>query len=158
MYRSLPVRKKWKIASGSGGKFKASLKLPQFITPSTKEDKFVHCELCRSRFSVAHGGFSDVTRHVEWLTHQQSLKDAQSTSMIASALSRSQAEADISPKVISSEIMMYQFIAMHNLSFQSADHLSDIVSTMFPDSKIAARFSCKHTKTKAIICDAIFYI
>ena len=26
---------------------------------------------------------------------------------------------------------------------------------MFPDSKIAADFSCKHTKTKAIICDAL---
>ena len=72
------------------------------------------------------------------------MKDAQSTSMIASALSRSQAEADISPKVISAEIMMCQFIAMQNLSFQSADQLSDIVSTMFLDSKIAARFSCKH--------------
>ena len=30
------MRKKRKIASGSGGKFKASWKLPQFITPSTK--------------------------------------------------------------------------------------------------------------------------
>ena len=44
---------------------------------------------------------------------------------------------------------------MHNLSFQSADHLSDLISTMFPDSRIAAKFSSKHTKTKSIICDAI---
>ena len=26
---------------------------------------------------------------------------------------------------------------------------------MFPDSKIATDFACKHTKTKAIICDAL---
>ena len=83
------------------------------------------------------------------------MKDAQGTSAIASALSRSHAEADLAPKVMSAEIMMSQFIAMHNLSFQSADHLSDLVSVMFPDSKIAARFSSKHTKTKSIICDAI---
>ena len=102
----LPMRKKRKIAIGSGGKFMASWKLPRFITPSTKGDKFVHCKLYRSHFSVAHGGFNDVTRHVEVLTHQQRLKDAQSTSMIASALFRSQAQADISPKVTSSEIMM----------------------------------------------------
>ena len=26
---------------------------------------------------------------------------------------------------------------------------------MFPDSKIASDFSCKHTKTRAIICEAL---
>ena len=51
--------------------------------------------------------------------------------------------------------MLAQFIAMHNLPFQAADHLSDLFTAMFPDSKIAAAFSSKHTKTKAIICDAI---
>ena len=47
--------------SGSGGKFKASWKLPQFIVPNTKGDKFVHCKQCSSHFSVAHGGLNDVT-------------------------------------------------------------------------------------------------
>ena len=151
----LPMRKKRKVASGPGGKFKASWKLPQFITASTKGDKFVHCKLCRSHFSVAHGGFNDATQHVQGLNHLQRLKDAQSTSTIASAFSRSHSEVDLCPKVISAEIMMSYFIAMHNLSFQSADHLSDLVSAIFPDSRIAARFSSKHTKTKSIICDAI---
>ena len=58
-------------------------------------------------------------------------------------------------KVISAEVMMAQFIALHNLPFQAADHLSDLVSSMFPDSLIAADFSSKHTKTKSIICDAL---
>ena len=141
------MRKKRKTTSDSGGRFKASWKLLQFITASTKGDKFVHCKLCCNHFSVAHGGFNDVTRHVQGFTHFQRLKDAQSTSAIASALSRSQAEADLTPTVISAKIMMSQFIAMHNLSFQTADHITDLVSAMFPDSK--------HTKTKAIICDAI---
>ena len=44
---------------------------------------------------------------------------------------------------------------MHNLLFQTAYHLTDFVSAMFPDSKIAAKFSRKHTKTKTIICNAI---
>lgn len=58
-------------------------------------------------------------------------------------------------KVTSAELMMSQFIAAHNLPFQAADHLSDLFSLMFPDSRIAAEFCCKHTKTKAIICDAL---
>ncbi len=32
---------------------------------------------------------------------------------------------------------------------------ADLFSSMLPDSKIAASFSCKHTKTKSIISDAI---
>ena len=44
---------------------------------------------------------------------------------------------------------------MHNLPFSAADHLSELLPSMFPDSKIAADFSCKRTKTKAIICDAL---
>ena len=60
-----------------------------------------------------------------------------------------------SSKVISAEVMMAQFIALHNLPFQAADHLSDLVSSMFPDSLIAADFSSKHTNTKSIICDAL---
>ena len=50
---------------------------------------------------------------------------------------------------------MAQFIAIYNLSFQAADHLSDLVSSILPDSRIAADFSSKHTKTKSIICDAL---
>ena len=45
-------------------------------------------------------------------------------------------------KVVSAEVMMAQFIAMHNLS---ADHLSGVLNAMFPDSKIAAEFSSRGT-------------
>ena len=55
-------------------------------------------------------------------------------------------------RVVSAEVMMAQYIAMHNLPFEAADHLSKLFSAMFPD---ATDFFCKHTKTKAIICDAL---
>ena len=43
-------------------RFKASWKLPLFITASTKGDKFVPCKRCCSNFGVAHGGFNDMCR------------------------------------------------------------------------------------------------
>ena len=43
---------------------------------------------------------------------------------------------------------MAQFLAMH-------DHLLTLFPAMFPYSKIASVFTCKHTKTKAIICDVL---
>ena len=57
--------------------------------------------------------------------------------------------------ITSAEVMMAQFIAIHNLPFLAADHLSDLFHSMFPDLKIAADFACKRTKTKSIIFDGL---
>ena len=35
------------------------------------------------------------------------------------------------------EVKFCRFIAEHNISFTGADHLSDLVKSLFPDSKIA---------------------
>ena len=37
-------------------------------------------------------------------------------------------------KVMPAELVMAQFIAAHNLPFQTADHLSDLFTKMFPNS------------------------
>ena len=58
----------------AGGKFKASWKLPDGIITSSKGDQYAHCKLCKSDFSVAHGGFNDITRHSKGPTHQQRFK------------------------------------------------------------------------------------
>ena len=136
-------------AKGSG-RFRKSWNLPRFITASTKGDKFAYCQLCSKNFMVSHSGFSDIRRHCEGLQHTERYKESQKSVNITSLLNSS-----LTSKVISAEVMMAQFIAMHNLPFQAADHLSGLLSAMFPDSKIAAEFSSRHTKTKAIICDVI---
>ena len=52
-------------------KFKRSWSLPQHITFSSKGDSFAYCRLCSSHFSVSHGGFNDVKRHVSGSVHQR---------------------------------------------------------------------------------------
>ena len=145
-----PVLKRLKT---SNCKFKRSWTLPQHISSSSKGDTFAYCRLCSSHFSVAHGGFNDVKRHVSGTVHQQRLNDLRGMSAIGTFFQKD--STDHQRNVISAEVRMANFIAMHNLSFQSADHLSDLLPTMFPDSKIASDFGCKHTKTKAICCDAL---
>ena len=49
------------------------------------------------------------------------------------------------------EVKVGAFIVEHNLPFQITDHLSDLVSEAFPDSKIAMEFSSKPTKTCSIV-------
>jgi hypothetical protein len=59
---------KWKCQAG--GKFKTSWRLPEGITASTnKGDQYAYCKLCNRDFSVAHGGFNDVTWHIKGPVH-----------------------------------------------------------------------------------------
>ena len=57
--------------------------------------------------------------------------------------------------VIEAESLWSQFVSKHNLSFQSSDHATKLFRRMFPDSEIAKKFSCGHTKTAAIIKEAL---
>jgi hypothetical protein len=59
---------KKKVAKGSGGRFKKSWNLPAGITSSTKGRNFAYCKLCKSHFGVSHGGFHDVSRHINPFT------------------------------------------------------------------------------------------
>ncbi len=63
----------------AGGKFKVSWKLPVGITASSKGAEYAHCKLCMRDFSIAHGGFNDITRHIKGPIHQQRFNDSSST-------------------------------------------------------------------------------
>ena len=69
-----PVQKKHKTSDrpkkATVCKFERSWSLPQHITSSSKGDTFAYCCLCSSHFSVSHGGFYDVKRHVSGSVHQ----------------------------------------------------------------------------------------
>ena len=58
------------------------------------------------------------------------------------------------------EIYWLAKMASSNYSLRSSDHVGDLFSVMFPDSKIAANFSLSHTSSSYIIGEgtiAIFY-
>ena len=46
---------------------------------SRKGIKLAKCTLCCSDFSVSHGGFNDVTRHVNGIIHVENLREAQNS-------------------------------------------------------------------------------
>ena len=57
----------------------------------------------------------------------------------------------ISEKVLRAEMKMAAFLVEHHLPFQAMDHLSDLITDIFPDSEIAGQFQSKHTKSRAIV-------
>ena len=152
-WQSLPgpsVEKKRKTSGDT--RFKFSWNLPENIMSSAKSNKFAYCKLCLSHFSITHGGINGKKCHCEGKGHSDRLKKSQQSSMTKFM---DTARSSQTNKVIAAEVKMTRFITMHNLPFSPADHLSELLPSMFPDSKIAADFSCKRMKTKAIICDAL---
>ena len=57
--------------------------------------------------------------------------------------------------VIRSETLFTNFVAEHNLPIAVADHFTRLCKQMFPDSKIAKKFTCGRTKTTMIVKNAI---
>jgi len=54
-------------------------------------------------------------------------------------------------QVQKTELMFANYVACHNLSFRSIDHLSQLPGLMMNDSKIAQQISLKHTKCVKLI-------
>lgn len=153
-----PAQKKQKSNSkkstGKGGKFQKYWSLPPQITSSSKGNTYMHTVGCAQVISPSH---MEVTTMLNGMLRVQciskDLKDSSGSSSIGSFFREN--TTTHTREVTLAEVRMVQFIARHNISFQAADHLSQLFPILFPDSKIAASFGCGHTKTKAICCDAL---
>ena len=62
---------------------------------------------------------------------------------------------DTCKRLIEAESLWCSFVAEHNIAFQASDHATKLFHRMFPDSEVAKRFACSHTKTAAIIKEAL---
>lgn len=85
--------------------------------------------------------------------HQSSKKHQENDSAVSTArpITDMVVSDTITQKVKMAEIKIAAFVVEHHLPFQAMDHLSDLVSSIFPDSEIAQSFHSKHTKTRAIV-------
>ena len=130
------------------GHFRNHWYLPHILANS-KGNLYARCKLCKRDFS----GHNDAKCHCESSGHLKSFNELQLNSNLTTFIEASCLFHSL--KVISAEIAIAQFIDLHSLSFQVADNFSDLVSSIFPDSKTPTDFSSKHTKTRSIITDAL---
>ena len=110
---------------------------------------YARCSICASDFGVSHSGRHDVTTHVRGKHHIEMAKSSSSRS-VASFFRPQTSQAGIE-----AESLWCKFVAKHNLPFQISDHATKLFHRMFPDSEIAKKFACGHTKTAAVIKEAL---
>lgn len=116
------------------------------ITASKRDEFSACCKLCGGAdFTIAQGGSNQIVAHLKTKKHLNAMSASEKSPNIASFM---KTKTDLS--VIRSETLMTNYFIDHNIALAAADHFTNLVKAMFPDSNIAARFSCRRTKTTAI--------
>ena len=118
------------------------------LSPSDMGPHYAKCRVCGSSFSISHGGANDCAKHVNGTMHQKYAKSKLGQSSIEKFCIKGN---DNEHETTNAELLWTNFITEHNLPVSVSDHFGPLVRNMFPDSKIASKFQCGHTKTAALI-------
>ena len=102
---------------------------------------FARCTYCASGFNISHSGRNDVTSHIRSKNHREMAKACSSKSI------SSFVTPPTNHKVIEAEALWTTFVAKHNLAFETSNHATKLFHRMFPDSEIAKKFTCGHSKS-----------
>ena len=117
------------------------------IRKSKKGELFAFCVVCSCDISVKSGGRNDIFRHIGSEKHREIAKVRSATRGIGEYFR----SVDNNESIVRAETYFTGFLVEHNLPIASSDHVGPLFRKMFPDSKIAAKYSCARTKTAAIV-------
>ena len=121
------------------------IKLDKQCSDGTK----VVCQLCNVRFSVAHGGRSDINQHLRSQKHKDAEKNQASVKHISSFMVRRDDNSE-SDKIAASEALVAYHTVRHGQSFRSNDCLSTLIKKLYEP-----KFSSARTKSEAIITNVL---
>lgn len=109
------------------------------------------CKICNCQLKFT-GGKTDLLAHYKSSRHRSNSSAAKIQQPIATCY---RAETDLKKNAMLADLRAAAFVAEHNVAFLTADHLTELQKTSFPDSKIATSRSCSRTKTTALVKNVI---
>lgn len=111
------------------------------------------CDLCKTSFSIGHGGEYDVKRHRLTETHKKRVQQKE-TSKSIDAFLRPKNDS-LEDKVTAAEVTNVYHTVQHATSYRSGECGTKLAPTIYPDSDIAKRMTCGRTKAEAIVIDVL---
>lgn len=112
----------------------------------------VQCSVCRSVFSIEHGGRGDIKQHLKMQKHKLAAAAISSSQDVTSFFTRNERGqlSNESKRIASQEALFAFHAAKHNLSLRSMDCTSTIVRNLFEK-----KFTCGRTKCKSILVNVL---
>lgn len=141
-HRSQKYRKEWEK------QFK------HWLRPVASDQYRAQCTLCDSSFRA---DISMVKRHFSGDKHK--LKASSGTfkgrELMNNFIAKGNTINPLNKQIKHAEIKLSAFVAAHNMPFSSMDHLVEVLSDCFPDSKIANGINLKRTKVTGVVNNVI---
>ena len=107
------------------------------------------CTVCDCKFKDPNK--SALKKHGATSKHTKALADKAATVNIDQFFKKKSTESDLTEKVARAETLLAGYVAEHRVPFRQMDHLSDLLASMFPDSKIASTMKMKRTKASYVV-------
>ncbi|CAH1114758.1 unnamed protein product [Psylliodes chrysocephalus] len=104
----------------------------------------VRCRACNLEFTAE---LTVIKNHAKSLKHALKVKALPNTTITA-MFNKPETSLQTQSKI--AEIKITGFLTEHNISFNSAEHLTSLIKSCFPDSKIAQGMSLGRTKAAQI--------
>lgn len=97
---------------------------------------------------------ANIEQHINTEKHKRCISSA-SCSRSVDTFFFIKKDSDQETKVIAAEVTMAFHTVKHHQSFSSNDCVSQLCSTVFPDSKVAGKFPSARTKSTAMLLQHI---
>ncbi|KAF2891529.1 hypothetical protein ILUMI_14644 [Ignelater luminosus] len=110
----------------------------------------VTCEKCRTNFSVAYGGASDIKHHLRSEKHKLYDQAAASNSLMLNYFKKTDSPLSKDFEVAAAEGTWAYHTVKENDSFRSNDCASSLIQTCFEH-----KFRCARTKSEAIVINVL---
>lgn len=125
-------------------------KFPYIKANTNNDNSVVQCVKCKSVFSSANSGKTDIEDHIKTIKHKRAVSTAIASSSMSSMTSyfKKKQFEDAERKLAAAEGLWAYHTVMHNHSFRSMDCTCKLIKACFN-----TKFTCSRTKCEAIISD-----
>ncbi|XP_043923159.1 uncharacterized protein LOC122798364 isoform X2 [Protopterus annectens] len=144
-----PAQKKRRMSSFQG----AWKMLFDWVMESTHGPKYAFCKVCKSNFTITHGGRNDLQRHMDRDKHKMNSKHAASERKEIGVVTTQAQQTSWALIMAKSEVAFVSLLAEHNLPFTLGDQLLKYIKKYCTDLEVVMKISCGATKAICIAQD-----
>ena len=118
------------------------------IKASSEGEKYAYCIYCRSSFTISHGGWNAITKHVGMKKH---LDNVELANISKKCKICNFFKEDNQSAVIRTELYFTSFMTEHNVPWAVGDYADALFREMFSSCDFVKQYACVYMKTTTIV-------